>query len=160
MSVFRPTIGPQNDIRDWQEDCSATAGPVSMTTNQKTILLVDDEEATRNYIRRELERGGHRVLAAKDFDDAVEAYHSHREIDLLLTDVALPGLSGCDLAIALREENPELRVLLISGYTGAELLQFYGVHLTDVHFVQKPFRPADLLQRVAYIFERYGFASA
>ena len=110
-----------------------------MTTNKKTILLVDDEEATRNHIRLALEQGGYTVLTAKDFDDAVEAYHRRRGgIDLLLTDVALPGLSGCDLAIALREDNPVLRVLLISGYTGAELLQYYGMHLTDVHFVQKP----------------------
>jgi DNA-binding response OmpR family regulator len=132
-----------------------------MTTNKKTILLVDDEEATRNHIRLALEQGGYTVLTAKDFDDAVETYHRGCEgIDLLLTDVALPGLSGCDLAIALREENPALRVLLISGYTGAELLQYYGVHLTDVHFVQKPFRPADLLQRVLYVLQRVGSASA
>jgi DNA-binding response OmpR family regulator len=132
-----------------------------MTTNKKTILLVDDEEGTRKHIRNALERSGHTVLTAKDFDDAVETYHRHRGgIDLLLTDVALPGLSGCDLAIALREEDPALRVLLTSGYTGAELLQFYGVHLTDVHFLQKPFRLADLLQRVALVFERFGSASA
>jgi DNA-binding response OmpR family regulator len=51
-------------------------------------------------------------------------------------------------------------VLLISGYTGAELLPFYGVHLTDIHFLQKPFRLADLLQRVTFVFERFGSASA
>ena len=132
-----------------------------MTTNKKTILLVDDEDATRNRIRAALERGGHCVFTAEDFDCAVETYHKLQgRIDLLLTNVALPGLSGCDLAIALREEDPALRVLLISGYTGAELLQFYGVHLTDVHFVQKPFRPDDLLQRVTYLFQRFGSASA
>jgi two-component system cell cycle sensor histidine kinase/response regulator CckA len=131
-----------------------------MTTTQRTILLVDDEETTRSHIRRGLERSGYRVLTAKDFNDAVDKYHGHSdEIDLLLTDVALPGLSGCDLAIALREENPALRVLLISGYTGAELLQFYGVHLSDVHFVQKPFRIADLSQRITYVFERFGSAA-
>lgn len=132
-----------------------------MTTDKKTILLVDDEEATRNRIRLALEQGGHAVVAAKDFDDGVETYRNHQgRIDLLLTDVALPGLSGCDLAIALRAEDPALRVLLISGYTGAELLQFYGVHLRDAHFVQKPFRPEELLQRVAYVFQRFGSASA
>jgi DNA-binding response OmpR family regulator len=132
-----------------------------MTTDKKTVLLVDDEEATRTHLRNALERSGHRVLTAKDFGDAMETYHRHRGgIDLLLTDVALPGLTGCDLAIALREENPALRVLLISGYTGAELLQFYGVHLSDVHFVQKPFRLDDFLQRVTYVFERFGSASA
>lgn len=132
-----------------------------MTANKKTVLLVDDEEATRNRLRRALERNGHSVLMAKDFGDAMATYHRHHGgIDLLLTDVALPGLSGCDLAIALREENPALRVLLISGYTGAEILQFYGVHLTDVHFVQKPFRLDEFLRRVTHVFERFGSASA
>src|SRR5580698_1204106 len=127
-----------------------------MTTNKKTILLVDDEEATRNHIRSALERSGYRVLTAKDFKDAEATYHRNPgTIDLLLTDVALPGLSGCDLAIALREENPGLRVLLMSGFTGAELLPFYGVHFSDVHFVQKPFRLTDLLKRVTYVCERY-----
>ena len=124
-------------------------------------MLVDDEDATRDRIYRPLERAGYCVVTAKDFDGAVETYHKHQgRIDLLVTDVALPGLSGCDLAIALREEDPALRVLLISGYTGAELLQFYGVHLTDVHFVQKPFRLDDLLQRVTFLFQRFGSASA
>jgi two-component system, cell cycle sensor histidine kinase and response regulator CckA len=78
----------------------------------------------------------------------------------LLTDVSLPGSSGCDLAIALRKEDPGLRVLLTSGYTGAELLKFYGMQTTDLHFLQKPFRPADLLERVASMFKVFGEASA
>jgi DNA-binding response OmpR family regulator len=132
-----------------------------MTTNNKTILLVDDEEATRNQICHVLQGGGYNVLMAKDYGEAIAAFQRRRgEIDLLLTDVSLPGLSGCELSIALREEDKGLRVLLMSGYSGAELLQFYGVHLTDAHFLQKPFRPVDLLERVASLLERFGSASA
>jgi DNA-binding response OmpR family regulator len=132
-----------------------------MTANKKTILLVDDEEATRHHLWQILEGEGYNVFTAQDYDEAVATYGRHRgEIDLLITDVSLPALGGCDLAIALREEEPGLRVLLMSGFSGAEVLQFFGVRLSDLHFLQKPFRPADLLQRVASLLERFGSASA
>lgn len=132
-----------------------------MTGNKKTILLVDDEGGTRNHIRQVLEGGGYAVLTATAYDEALAAYQTHKgAVDLVVSDVSLPGLSGCDLAIALREEEPEIRVLLMSGHSGAEVLQFFGMNVTDMHFLQKPFRPADLLQRVAQVFQRFGSASA
>jgi len=121
-----------------------------MTSDKRTILLVDDEEATRQFISHVLQNEGYHVLPAKDYEEAWATYQKQSEaIDLLLTDVSLPARSGCDLAIAAREQDPDLPVLMMSGYSGAELLQFYGMPLTDTHFLQKPFRPADLLQRVA-----------
>jgi two-component system, cell cycle sensor histidine kinase and response regulator CckA len=126
-----------------------------MTANKKTILLVDDEEAARRQIGQILRNHGYDVLTAKDYDEALATHRQHRgKIDLLLTDVSLPALSGCDLAIASREEDPEMQVLLMSASSGAEVLQFYGVPLTDAHFLQKPFQPADLLQRVTSLLDR------
>jgi CheY-like chemotaxis protein len=132
-----------------------------MSGDKRTILLVIEEDAARNQIRRVLQGGGNRILPAKNHDDAIAIYRRQgAEVDLLLTEVALPGLSGCDLAIALRQQNPSLRVLLTSGYTGAEVLKFFGIQHTDLHFLQKPFRPEELLERVASMFRQFGSASA
>jgi CheY-like chemotaxis protein len=69
-------------------------------------------------------------------------------IDLLLTDISLPGLNGCELARKLLQDRPKLKVLLVSGYTGAEICQYYGVELSDLHFLAKPFSPATLFHRL------------
>jgi len=120
-----------------------------MSLSNPTILLVDDEERQRDFMRRSLLRGGYTVLEASDYDAALAVHEKHLgEIDLLLIDLSLPGGSGYDLSNALRSVEPNLGVLFISGQTGAEMCKFFDMPLTDLHFLQKPFRPADLLRRV------------
>jgi two-component system cell cycle sensor histidine kinase/response regulator CckA len=106
----------------------------------KTILVVDDEAGTRGLISTILRQGGYAVLEAADGESAAHIYQRYRgEIDLLLTDVGLPGASGCELAATLRASEPNLQVLFMSGMPQEE---------EELPLLRKPFGVAELLRRV------------
>ena len=118
------------------------------SVQSQTILVVDDDSATRKLISLILRQGGYGVLEAGDSETAADIHRNHKgEIDLLLTDVSLPGPSGCDLAADLCEAEPRLPVLFMSGLPGAEVETFKGMP-KEGNFLQKPFGVAELLQRV------------
>ena len=82
-----------------------------------TILLVDDEQPLRQLIRQSLELGGHRILEAANGQEAlVAASESTCSIDVVITDVVMPGMSGAELIRQLRERQPGIPVVLISGW--------------------------------------------
>jgi two-component system cell cycle sensor histidine kinase/response regulator CckA len=120
---------------------------------KRTILLVEDEEALRSLLRRVLEGHGYAVLEAANGDRAVERWmHDSDSIDLLLTDVVMPGTSGLELARALRESKPTLRVMLMSGYADPQL--FRGLLLDDrTAIIQKPFLPRVLVEQVRRLLD-------
>jgi DNA-binding response OmpR family regulator len=107
----------------------------------KTILVVDDEDATRRLIGDILRQVGYAVLEAPDCETA-ENIHRNKpgEIDLLLTDISLPGPNGGELAAVLRRAEPQLHVLFMSGQP-----DFAGVYEPFLH---KPFGVAELLRQV------------
>jgi two-component system cell cycle sensor histidine kinase/response regulator CckA len=111
-----------------------------------TLLLVEDELLVRQTARMVLEDAGYRVLEASDVFDALRIARdpAHR-VDLMLSDVVMPGMSGPRLAELVREVRPELRVLLMSGYTGDEPVR-HGA--TGVELLHKPFSPDELLLAV------------
>jgi len=114
-----------------------------------TILLVDDEESDRIPTRKVLEEAGYTVLEADTFQDAFGRFESHRDsIDLVVADISLPDGNGCELTLSMRDQKPDLRVLFISGHVGAEVCRYYGLDVTDLHFLRKPFAPEDLSLRV------------
>ncbi len=117
-------------------------GSRKSTTLMKTILLVEDEDVLRELLRELLEFKGYRVLEARNGQDAIMVSDEHKgAIDLLLTDVVMPKMSGNDLAEALRKDCPLLKIIFMSGYTGDQsltLLETMGSR--DVGFLQKPFR--------------------
>ena len=114
----------------------------------RTILVVDDEEAARQLICLILRQGGYKVLEAEDCDSAARVYRRHqKEIDLLVTDITLPGRNGCELAALLRNNCPDLRVLFMSGLPWDEVSQ-HGVPKEGWGFLQKPFGIKDLLTGV------------
>jgi CheY-like chemotaxis protein len=113
-----------------------------------TILLVEDRDALRSIMRELLESYGYSVLEADRADSALDTAANHEgAIDLLLTDVIMPGMRGPELAAWLRERRPEMRVLFMSGYTD-EALAAQGAVERGVLFIQKPFTTADLLGKV------------
>ncbi len=117
-----------------------------------TILIVDDEESDRGPARRILENAGYAVLESDSFQDAYGRFESHREkIDLLVADIALPDGNGCELAITMRDQKPNMRVLFVSGHVGSEVCRYYGLDVTDLHFLRKPFAAEDLCSRVEAI---------
>jgi CheY-like chemotaxis protein len=115
---------------------------------RKTVLLADDESIVRAVVRETLERSGYDVLEAGDGPQALELAEQHESpIDLLLTDVRMPKMSGVELAERMRHSRPAMRVLFMSGLAEAELVQELE-RRPDVHFVDKPMTPSVLLERV------------
>jgi signal transduction histidine kinase/CheY-like chemotaxis protein len=113
-----------------------------------TILLVEDEESVRRLARRVLESTGYRVLEATQGHEALAiAEQSLGAVDLVITDIVMPGMSGQELSLRLRERQPTLRILYVSGYTDDAILQ-HGTLLPDTAFLHKPFSPGLLTAKV------------
>jgi CheY-like chemotaxis protein len=114
----------------------------------ETILLVEDERALRAITRELLEEHGYRVLDAGTGVDALEISRVHAgAIDLLLTDVVMPGMNGRVLSESLAPGRPGLRVLFMSGYTD-DVIARRGALETGTLFIEKPFSAAALLGSV------------
>jgi signal transduction histidine kinase/ActR/RegA family two-component response regulator len=114
----------------------------------ETILLVEDEESVRTLIRTILTQKGYNVLAANRPRAALETANNHAgAIDLLLTDVVMPEMGGLELARALTERRPEVKVLYMSGYTDNAIVH-HGVLDAGTAFLEKPIHPDKLLAKV------------
>ena len=110
----------------------------------ETILLVEDEPGVRQLVREMLHRLGYTTLEAGGGAEALRIFDQHRGgIDLLLTDVIMPQMSGRDLAARLRSLQPALKVLYMSGYTD-DMLAHHGVLEPNVYLLPKPFAPDEL----------------
>jgi CheY-like chemotaxis protein len=119
----------------------------------ETILLVEDERSVRTTSRLFLEALGYTVLAAADPEDAIHlAAAQPGVIDLLVTDVVMPGLNGCDLARHLASQRPTLKCLFMSGYT-ADTIAHRGLLDQDLHFLAKPFLRDGLARKVRDILD-------
>ena len=130
---------------------SAPTSPIASEARSKggeTILLVEDESAVRQVAQRLLESRGYRVLDADGGEAALEVLRKHSgRIDLLLTDVIMPGMNGREVADAVRVQRPGLRVLFVSGHSG-EVLNRMGGLGEGAHFLSKPFSTAELCEAV------------
>ena len=106
--------------------------------DRRTILLVEDEENVRRLTRLALERGGYRVLGAVDAAEALAMVGSaDGPLDMVVTDYALPHMSGRELVDQLRARQPHLKVLFMSGMLEDLVVNDDATH--DAHFLQKPF---------------------
>jgi signal transduction histidine kinase/ActR/RegA family two-component response regulator len=125
-----------------------------------TILVVDDEVSLRSVMRRTLLRAGFEVLLAEDGDRALAVASSHAgHIDLLLTDVVMPGLSGPELARRLREARPEIGVLFVSGYSFDENVPAADA-ASGMGYLAKPFDSTTLTTKVHHLLETRAARSA
>jgi PAS domain S-box-containing protein len=116
---------------------------------RETILLVEDEDVVRELARETLQERGYTVLEARDPEQALKMAKNQGEkwLDLLLTDVVMPKMSGRQLADRLKEQRPRLPVLYMSGYPDDAMLR-HGVMRDEDAFLQKPFTPEVLARRV------------
>jgi PAS domain S-box-containing protein len=120
---------------------------------RRTVVLVEDETSLRRYAARVLREHGYRVFDAADAEDAMQIFRKADEtIDLLLTDVVMPGMNGHVLANEVRLLWPATKVLYMTGYTEETVLR-NGVKDSEIELLQKPFPPAVLLRRVAAVLE-------
>ena len=126
--------------------------PVKPAT--ETVLLVEDEAGVRHLSKRILDRAGYRVLEAANGDDAERMFAHHAgAIDLVITDVVMPGCGGPELLARLKRQTPALRVLYMSGYTEQTAVTNAGID-RGLPFVQKPFTSAEFARHVREALDR------
>ena len=120
----------------------------------ETVLLVEDEDTVRDLCSRILGDLGYRVMQARSGAEAVAAAVGRTDrIDLLLTDVVMPGMSGKELATQLVLHHPGMKVLFMSGYTDNAIVH-HGVLDEDVSFIGKPYTPSALARKVREVLEK------
>jgi two-component system, cell cycle sensor histidine kinase and response regulator CckA len=121
-----------------------------------TILVVDDQESVRTLLRRQLVADGHTVLEAADGIEALQLVRRRGgALDMLLTDVVMPGMNGTELAARVCEEFPDLPVILMSAYAPAGLARV-GLGESIVPVLQKPFEADQLAQLIQIAMEQPG----
>ena len=155
-------VGEGTTVQIWLPRISGQAEPLSAPTQAEdrrersqgaSILLVEDDDGLRRLAARVLSKSGYAVLEASTGDQALALSSSRGEqIDLLLTDVIMPGLRGPEVARRFLRQRPGSLVLFMSGYTD----DFTGA--TNVNFLHKPFSPAQLLTTVRAVLEGRGAA--
>jgi len=117
----------------------------------ETVLVVEDEDAMREVTRRILARNGYRVLAAASGPEAIETAASQPGgIDVLLTDVVMPEMSGKEAAERIGALRPDMKILFMSGYTQG-LLDIQGILREDVNLIEKPFTEKSLLAKIRQV---------
>lgn len=120
---------------------------------KETVLLVEDEKPVRKLVKKLLIQNGYKVMEAEHAEEALKFIKSQKEpVDLLLTDVIMPGLNGPELALEIKNFFPDIKVLFISGYS--ENVSLEQGHLnTPYYFLQKPFSPETLLKKMRKILD-------
>ncbi len=120
---------------------------------RETVLLVEDEDGVRGLAGQALSGRGYTVLEARGGTEALALAERHPGgIDVLVTDVVMPGLGGVALARRLAEARPGLRVLYMSGYTDSVLFR-HGVEQDAINYLWKPFKPLELVRRVREVLD-------
>jgi len=124
----------------------------------QTVLVVDDEEVVRIIMVQVLQDNGYTVLEASDGLEALRIAKEHTgRIDLLLTDVKMPGMNGLELAARLLSNRPEMTVLYVSGHADStrqiQLQEGQVIIEPGANFLHKPFSPDGLLQKVRHVME-------
>jgi two-component system, cell cycle sensor histidine kinase and response regulator CckA len=146
FKVYLPRVDEEVDV------LRPAVAPTSLRGSE-TILLVEDEEQVRVIALNILRRQGYEVIPAQNAGEALLICERHPgAIDLLLTDVVMPQMSGPELAKRLAATRPEMKVLCMSGYTDDSIVR-HGVLETGVAFVQKPITPALLTRKVRQVLE-------
>jgi len=120
----------------------------------KTVLVVDDVEGVWRFVKTSLERAGFRVLIARDGNSAIEVVKSRdSEIDAVLLDLSMPGLSGVEAGRKIRKVAPSLPICYMSGYTEDFAVTQHADDELAGHFLQKPFTPRQLIAKLRYAME-------
>jgi response regulator RpfG family c-di-GMP phosphodiesterase len=137
------------------EEHKESAPDVQLSRKGEMVLLVEDEEMVRGMARQVLEMNGYHVLEASHGKEALRICEQHKgRIDLMVTDVVMPQMSGRELAECLASSRPETKVLFVSGYTDDAIVH-HGVLDGNVNFLQKPFTPDALAHKVSEVLSMH-----
>ncbi len=144
---------PQVEVNKEGESASSESATGKMPKGTGKVLLVEDEQLVRTLVREILEMCGYEVLAARDGAEAISICEMVAcEIDLLVTDLVMPQISGRELAEHLCKSRPEMRVLYMSGYTDDAIVR-HGLSDGSASFIQKPFTPETLAHKVREVLD-------
>jgi two-component system, cell cycle sensor histidine kinase and response regulator CckA len=136
-----------------QLDAPVRTRSPALLRGTETVLLVEDQDNVRAVAHAILRRAGYDVIVARAADDALLLCEHHRgSIELLLTDVVMPRLSGLELAARVTSTHPETKVLYMSGYTDDSVVR-HGVLDSEMAFLQKPFTPESLASKVRDVLD-------
>jgi len=135
--------GLVQSVKQWAADRALSTGDQPMS-----ILVVDDEESIRRYVDRVLTEAGYRTTLAVDGADAIAVAARSGRFDLLLTDVVMPLMTGAELALRLRQDDPALKVLYLTGYSDRLFAEKLGL-CEEEAFLEKPCSVAGLLEAVS-----------
>jgi PAS domain S-box-containing protein len=139
---------------DAAEMAVATPSPVARpSAGGETVLVVDDAEGLRDLTKRLLQRLGYTVLVAGNADEALRLFEENASIDVLITDVVMPGGNGPELTKRLTARRPALKVIYMSGYT-EEAIVHHGVLNPGIAFLHKPFTSETLKRKVREVLDR------
>jgi PAS domain S-box-containing protein len=146
FKVYLPQIETAEKIESLKPETEIPHG-------SETILLLEDEDIVRNLTCQILESAGYKVVEAARGEEAIKSFKAENgSIDLLLTDVVMPEMSGKEVADRICELRPSMKVLFMSGYTD-EAIVHHGVLDSNVQFIQKPFTPAALAIKIREVLE-------
>jgi len=146
FKIYLPLVNTPVEQTSVEHQASSSRGV-------ETILLAEDDEQVRELASEALSASGYSVLAAETPQAAISICRSHSgHIDLLLTDVVMPGIGGRDLATHVTAIRPDLKVLYMSGYTPQAILH-HGELDADTFFIQKPFTPSSLAAKVREVLD-------
>lgn len=144
FSIYLPTAR-EEDVKTNEPPPVSEDAPTDLTGTAR-ILLVEDEDAVRNFSTRALKNKGYEVVTAEDGESGWDVFQNlDQPIDLLITDVMMPGKDGPTLAREIREKVPTLKIIFISGYTEERLKDTMG---ENIFFLPKPFTLKDLAAKV------------
>jgi two-component system cell cycle sensor histidine kinase/response regulator CckA len=143
---------------DARPDAPPLSKPAIDLRGHEAVLLVEDDERVRSAMRRILGGYGYRVLVARDGGEAIALAKENGEaLDLVLSDVIIPGLSGPDTVREVQKHAPHVKALFMSGYTDHAILRD-GLLQAGTNFIQKPFAPETLARKLREILEPDGRA--
>ena len=150
-TVFKIYLPSAHQATDSEEPSDSV--PIQDLEGTETVLLVEDEDLVRNLVQSVLQRHGYTVLEAPNGAEAMTLLARHLgQVDLLLTDVVIPQMTGPELAEKVMASHPETRLLYMSGYTDSAIVH-HGVLDAGLAFIQKPFTPEALLRKVREVLD-------
>ncbi|MBW2029508.1 MAG: response regulator [Deltaproteobacteria bacterium] len=149
FKVYMPAVEGDEAYRERRHEWAG-----DQFQGSETVLLVEDSDNVRKLVSKGLGKLGYTVLEASDGEEAVKISREYQgSIDLLLTDVVMPKMSGVEVMEKLGRERPKMKVLYMSGYTGKVISQRMVLG-SGVDYLQKPFSPGELARRVREVLDK------
>ena len=153
-STFRVYLPRASESEDEPDRAADHWGRLPM--GDETILVVEDEPSVRNTTVRILKELGYQTLEAGNGDEALRLARVRGDgVDMLLTDVVMPHMSGSELADRFCADYPGCGILFVSGYTDDTIVR-HGVYTRDVHFLEKPYTLWELARKVRQVLDARG----